>query len=86
MSFQEVRNLPIRAFWKLHEMIDRVRAEEILEWLPAFGTSMGGDGAQQFVDRLSERIGNPWIIDQITASQKDIETAKRLLGGEGLIG
>lgn len=80
MSFAEARDLPIRAFWKLHEYIDRLRAEEILDWLPAFGTSMGGDGVNQLVSQLQERVGTPWIIETVKAGTADIEKAKRLLG------
>ena len=80
MSFKEVRDMPVRAFWLMAQMIDRVRAEEILEWLPAHSSAMGGEGVTKLANALEERMGRPVISEQIKASKADLEKARRLFG------
>lgn len=79
-SFQEVMDMPIRAFWKLNEMIDRIRAEEMLDWMPVFGTSMGGEHVQKVVNQLKERVGTPIIVEQLEMDEADRQKLKRFFG------
>lgn len=72
--------MPIRAFWKLHEMIDRVRGEEMLDWLPVAGSAMGGDHVQKLVDQLKQRIGTTVIVDQMDMPDYDKVKLKRMFG------
>lgn len=54
--------MPVRMFWKLFEEIDRLRAEELAEWMPVHMAAMGG-GAKQLYARLQGRIGTPLVFE-----------------------
>ncbi|MGY0777502.1 hypothetical protein ACW7BC_06405 [Azospirillum argentinense] len=83
MSFAAVRQMPIRAFWLLNDMIDRVRAEEVLEILPAHSVAMGGEHVKRIVKGLHSRLGRPQIVEKVTMSDEDIRKARRLFGAHG---
>lgn len=76
MSFREVRDMPVRTFWKLDQMIGRIRAEEILDWLPAHASAMGGDGVKRLIADLKQRVGRPVVVEQRGIAEGD----KRRLG------
>jgi uncharacterized protein with ACT and thioredoxin-like domain len=80
LSLDEVMEMPVRAFWKLHEMIDRVRGEEMLDWLPIAGAAMGGDHIQKLVDQLKERIGSTVIVDQMDMPNADRKKLEQMFG------
>lgn len=80
ISFRDMRDLPIRTFWKLNEMIDRVRAEEILDWLPAHASAMGGEGVKDLVTALQNRVGQPVIFEQVTMDQESRSKLERMFG------
>ena len=76
----QVEALPITQFWELNDQIERLRAEDILAWLPAFATSMGGEGVEKIVDGLKQMVGHPMVIEKTTMSADDIQKAKDLFG------
>lgn len=45
-------------FWTLFNEIDRLRAEEMADWLPVHLAAAGG-GARELYDRLRQRVGTP---------------------------
>ncbi len=53
--------LPVRMFWTLFNEIDRLRAEEMADWLPVHLTA-AGVGARELYDRLRQRVGTPLIF------------------------
>lgn len=80
MSYQQVRDLPVRTFWHLSKEIDRIRADEIVEWLPAHASAMGGEGIQKLFDRLRERIGSPAVVEQKGIEERDLRRLGELFG------
>lgn len=84
MSFTEVRDMPVRSFWLMNRMIERVRAEEMLDWMPVHSTAMGGKHVEGIARDLKNRMGEPVIQDRIKASKTDVQRAKALFGGGGL--
>jgi len=58
-TYREVQKLPIRNFWWLLKLIDRVTAEEDLRSLDIMTAAMGGDkdSILRFRQELSERVG-----------------------------
>ena len=62
MGFKGAMDLPIRTFWALNGLVNRVRAEEILDWLPAHASAMGGEGVKNLADSLEARMGNPVVF------------------------
>lgn len=55
--------LPVRMFWSLFNEIDRLRAEEMADWLPVHLAS-AGLGVRELHDRLHRRIGAPLAFAQ----------------------
>lgn len=53
--------LPVRMFWTLFNEIDRLRAEEMADWLPVHLTA-AGVGARELHDRLRQRVGMPFAF------------------------
>ncbi|WP_244592209.1 hypothetical protein [Azospirillum palustre] len=53
--------LPVRMFWTLFNEIDRLRAEEMADWLPVHLTA-AGVGARELHDRLRQRVGTPFAF------------------------
>lgn len=80
LSFKDIHALPIIAFWALNGLINRVRAEEILDWLPAHASAMGGEGVKNLADSLEERIGKPIIFEQEKMKDADANALKRHFG------
>ncbi|BAI75200.1 hypothetical protein AZL_b05370 (plasmid) [Azospirillum sp. B510] len=48
-------------FWALFGEIDRLRAEEMADWLPVHLTA-AGIGASELHDRLRRRVGTPLVF------------------------
>ncbi len=80
MSYQAVRDLPVRTFWHLSKQIDAIRADEIVEWLPAHASAMGGEGVQRFYDQLRERIGTPSVVEQKGIDEQGAKRLSELFG------
>lgn len=83
LGFVELHAMPIRAFWLLNGMIDRIRAEETLEILPAHTVAMGGNHVGAIVEALHGRIGRPQVVETVRSSDHDIAAARRLFGDGG---
>lgn len=65
--------LPVRMFWTLFNEIDRLRAEEMADWLPVHLTA-AGVGARELYDRLRQRVGTPLTFaDRPDGGQADKE-------------
>ena len=80
LGYQEILDLPVVSFWFFHAEIDRLRAEEILDWLPAHGAAMGGEHVGRFADNLRSRVGQPIIFEQMEMAEEDKKKARRLFG------
>ena len=80
LGFEAVHRMPIRAFWLLNAMIDRVRAEETLEIMPAHWVARGGEHVPGIIADLRARLGRPMIFEQLTMGAEDIAKAQRLFG------
>lgn len=72
--------MPIEAFWDLNEQINRVRAEEILDWMPAFSIGMGGEHVPRIVSDFQNRVGRPTIVEAVVISDKDKAKLRNLFG------
>ena len=79
-SFDGIRRMPIKVFWALNRMIERVRSDEILAGVPALSTVMGGEHVSDVVDGYRERVGNPMIIEQVKMGEDDRKKLQALFG------
>ena len=57
MSYREVMDLPIRAFWLMHGNIRRITAGEDIRTLSVSMAAQSGDGARECHDRLVLEMG-----------------------------
>lgn len=80
LSDEQVMGLPIRKFWLMDRMIDRIRSEEILAWLPAHFSAMGGEHVPKTVEDLRRRVGRPSVVEQVRMTREDEEKLQRLFG------
>ncbi|MDX5368159.1 MAG: hypothetical protein LPL29_02180 [Alphaproteobacteria bacterium] len=80
LGFNEIHDMPIRAFWAMNAQIDRIRADEIASWLPAFTIGMGGEHVPKVFEAIQERIGKPAIVEQKRRSEVDVAKLKRHFG------
>ncbi|MFV3127117.1 hypothetical protein [Niveispirillum sp. KHB5.9] len=81
-DFNGLMRLPIRTFWSMNAMIERVRSEEVLAILPAHAVTMGGDGVGKIVDSLRQKIGTTSVVEQVAATEQDYARMQRMFGGE----
>jgi len=78
-SLTQIMEMPIRIFWKLSNLIDRVRSEEILDWLPAHASAMGGEGVKTLANQLEQRMGTPAIFHR-KMGKRDKDVLKSTFG------
>lgn len=63
MSYAEVMKLPVRAFWLLSDMIERVRADEKIHALDVGVASEGGEACENLSKRLQQTVGTVLVLD-----------------------
>lgn len=81
MRYRDVLELPIRLFWFLSSQVDRIRAEEILDFMPALSTAMGGDHVKDVFEGFKQRVGQALVTETLKPVRSEIEAAKRKLAG-----
>ncbi len=82
-TFDSVRRMPLRTFWALNRMIERVRSDEILAALPALSTIMGGEHVTDVVETYRESVGTPTVIEQLTMGDEDKKKLQAIFGSGG---
>lgn len=81
LSFSEMMALPIRTFWLLDDMVDRVRSEELLDFLPVYATSMaGGKELRTVIEALKSKKGVPIVTAQYGIKEEDKAKLSKLFG------
>ena len=77
LSYRELLDLPIRAFWRLHANINRIRAEADLRSFMVSTASQSTEGAK-FRDHLVIELGETTKIDPIAGAIRDEKGVEKL--------
>jgi len=79
MGYREVRDLPIKAFWLMNSMINRVMAEKDLRALTvAEAVAVAGEHGEQVKEKLVQEMGVMVKRDPLTEERDP--NAATLLG------
>jgi hypothetical protein len=65
MSYREVMELPIRAFWLMSANINRLFAEHDMRLLSVTAAVNSTEGMQEKIDMLSTEIGKVTRFDEV---------------------
>lgn len=65
MSYREVMELPIRAFWLMSANINRLFAERDMRLLSVTAAVNSTEGMQEKIDMLSTEIGKVTRFDEV---------------------
>ena len=65
MSYREVMELPIRAFWLMSANINRLFAERDMRLLSVTAAVNSTEGMQEKIDILSNEIGKVTRFDEV---------------------
>lgn len=57
MSYGDVMNMPVKAFWALSNAVVRVMAEQDMRALSVAVHATSGEGAEKFRDHLQQQMG-----------------------------
>jgi hypothetical protein len=80
LDFEAMRRLPIRVFWVMSKQIERIRADEILAWMPAHSIAMGGDHVSKVYEQYKQVLGQPMVTEQYEMTTDDRRKLKKLFG------
>ena len=78
LSYEAVMLLPIRVFWMLNSMVDRIRADEALAIMPVHAATMGGEHVEGIVENYKQALGTPLIAEQKKISKQGRDKLKAL--------
>lgn len=81
MSHDEVMELPLKTFWFLSHQVDRIRAEDMLDWMSPMSIGMGGEHVPRVAKKLKERVGNPMIMEATKLTRSAKEKLRAFFGG-----
>jgi hypothetical protein len=79
LSYEAVMLLPIRVFWMLNSMVDRIRADEALAIMPVHAATMGGEHVEGIVESYKRALGEPLVAQQKTITKEGKDKLKALL-------
>jgi hypothetical protein len=78
MSFQEVKRLPLRAFWMLQKNIDRLEAAQDYRTMQVMLSVTSEQGVKAHTERLKKIIGKVIVYDEARMVKRTILEEDRL--------
>lgn len=81
MSYREVLDMPLRAFWSLNRNISRIRAEEDMRTIQVMGALQSGEIYQTTMAQLQEEHDRPMVIIDNRRTENATAALKEALMG-----
>lgn len=80
MSYREVMEMPLRAFWTYNGSVDRIRAEAELRQLQVLAASQSSEAFKEVAAALKEELKTPVVVIDNRRDENATEKLKAILG------
>ena len=81
MSYKNIMDMPIRAFWVFNSNVNRLRAEDDMRQLQVLASAQSGEGYEDCMSGLKEELGTPTVHLDNRRDADAIDQLKNALNG-----